>query len=144
MASHGRRRPAPTRPRDVRLTGDFRRWMSTLAPEQRTAVKSTMALVAAGGPTRGRPHVDRIHGSSLHKLKEIRVDRSIRILFAFDSNRDAVMLIGGDKAGRWNRWYPLQIKRAEALYAQHERSIGKEPRCLSQREAGRTSSQRSR
>lgn len=118
--------------------------MSTLAPEQRTAVKSTMALVAAGGPTRGRPHVDRIHGSSLHKLKEIRVDRSIRILFAFDSNRDAVMLIGGDKAGRWNRWYPLQIKRAEALYAQHERSIGKEPRCLSQREAGRTSSQRSR
>lgn len=126
------------------MTADVRRWQSALTPERRARVSATMAQIAAAGPTLGRPHVDRIHGSSVHKLKEIRVDRGIRILFAFDSNRDAVMLVGGDKAGRWNRWYRPQIKRAEELYAQHERSIGKEPRCLSQREAGRTSSPRSR
>lgn len=103
-----------------------------------------MGRVAAGGPALGRPRVDRIHGSSLHKLKEVRAGRGIRILFAFDSNRDAVMLVGGDKAGSWNRWYRPQIERAEELYRRHERSIGKEPRCLSQREAGRTSSPRSR
>ena len=103
-----------------------------------------MGRVAADGCTLGFPRVNHIRHSNLHKLKEVRVGRSIRILFAFDSNQDAVMLVGGDKAGRWNRWYPPQIKRAEALYAEHERSIGKEPRCLSQREAGRTSSQRSR
>lgn len=85
-----------------------------------------------------------IQGSRVHKLKEARIDRGTRVLFAFDSNRDAVMLVGGDKTGAWNRWYPRNIERAERLYLEHERSIGKEPRCLSQREAGRTSSQRSR
>jgi hypothetical protein len=126
------------------MTGDIQQWLRTLDPEREGAVRGAMARVAAVGPTLGRPQVDRIHGSRVHKLKEIRVDRSTRILFAFDSNQDAVMLVAGDKAGRWNRWYPPQIKRADELLAQHERSIGKEPRCLSQREAGRTSSQRSR
>ncbi len=66
------------------------------------------------------------------------------MLFAFDSNQNAVMLLGGDKAGKWNRWYPHKIKLAERLYADHERSIGKEPRCLSQRAAARTSQERGR
>jgi hypothetical protein len=85
-----------------------------------------------------------IHGSRVRKLKEARVDRGTRVLFAFDSNRSAVMLVGGDKTGKWNRWYPERIQLAERLYLEHERSIGKEARCLSRREAGRTSSQASR
>ena len=72
------------------------------------------------------------------------MDRGTRVLFAFDSNRNPVMLVGGDKTGRWNRWYPQKVRLAERLYFDHERSIGKEVRCLSQREAGRTSSQMSR
>ena len=65
------------------------------------------------------------------------------MLFAFDSNQNAVMLVGGDKAGKWNRWYPQKVQLAERLYLDHERSIGKRARCLAQRESGRTSSQRS-
>lgn len=103
-----------------------------------------MSRVVAGGPTLGRPHVDVIHGSRLHKLKEARVDRGMRVLFAFDSNQNAVMLLGGDKTGKWKRWYPQKVRLAERLYANHERSIGKEPRCLSQREAGRAANGRSR
>ena len=103
-----------------------------------------MQRIVKGGPTLGRPRVDGIHGTRLHKLKEARVDRGIRLLFAFDSNRNPVMLVGGDKTGQWNRWYPQKVRLAERLYLDHERSIGKEPRCLSQREAGRTSSRLSR
>jgi hypothetical protein len=80
----------------------------------------------------------------VRKLKEARVDRSVRVLFAFDSNRDVVMLVGGDKSGKWNRWYRPVVQLAERLLLDHERRIGKEARCLSQREAGRTSSQISR
>jgi hypothetical protein len=123
------------------MTGDVQRWLRTLGPELRTTVRAAMGRVAAGGPALGRPRVGHIRGSSVHKLKEVRVGRGIRILFAFDSNQDAVMLVGGDKTGNWNRWYGPQIKRAEELYRQHERSIGK---CLSQPAAGRTSSPRSR
>lgn len=118
--------------------------MGGLDPERRAAVAGAVRRAAAGGPTLGRPHVDVIHGSRLHKLKEIRVDRGARVLFAFDSNRDAVMLVGGDKAGRWNRWYPPMVRQAEGLYLDHERSIGKEPRCLTRHTATRTSPDRSR
>jgi hypothetical protein len=115
-----------------------------LDPELRDKVIGAEARVLKEGPTLGRPRVDTIHGSRLAKLKEARIDRSVRVLFAFDSNQDAVMLVGGDKAGKWERWYPPNIKAAERLYDTHERSIGKEPRCLSQREASRTSPGRSR
>jgi hypothetical protein len=54
------------------------------------------------------------------------------------------MLAGGDKSGEWNRWYPRMVKLAERLYADHERSIGKEPRCLTQRHIARTTFPRSR
>jgi hypothetical protein len=140
MAEPQRRRP-PVRTKEAHVTPEFERWFSDLDPERRAAVSSTIARIVAGGPTLGRPHVDVIHGSRLHKLKEARIDRGARALFAFDSNRNPVMLAGGDKTGKWNRWYPPMIRLAERLYLDHERSMGKEARCLSQRDAGRTSSQ---
>jgi hypothetical protein len=118
--------------------------MGGLDAELRAKVAGAAARISRVGPTLGRPHVDVIQGSRLHKLKEARVDRGTRVLFAFDSNRDAVMLVGGDKTGEWNRWYRRNIQLAERLYLDHERSIGKEARCPSQRGAGRTSSQMSR
>ncbi len=119
---------SPGRPRRVVQTREFSAWTRSLDGEQRAKVKGAIARVAEGGPGQGRPHVDVIHGSKLAKLKEARVDRSIRLLFAFDSRGNAVMLLGGDKAGKWNRWYPKKIERAERLYAAHERNInGGEP-----------------
>lgn len=115
--------PAPRRP-GVILTEDFTRWLQGLDPEQAAKVGGALNRIAAAGPTLGRPRVDRIHGSRLHKLKEARIDRGMRALFAFDSRGDAVMLVGGDKSGQWNRWYPRMIERAERLYGDHERGIG--------------------
>ena len=34
-------------------------------------------------------------------------------MFAFDPWRSAILLIAGDKAGRWNRWYTEAIPKAE-------------------------------
>ena len=79
----------------------------------------------------GRPFVDSLQGSRLHNLKELRIGEGLRVLLAFDPNRRAVMLTGGDKTGRWGRWYPAQIRTAERLYGDYLRSIGKEGRCPS-------------
>jgi hypothetical protein len=144
MAETARPTAESKRTRKVVRTGEFQRWTKTVDAERGAKIEGALRRIAAGGPTLGRPHVDVIHGSRVHKLKEARIDRGTRVLFAFDSNQNAVMLLGGDKTGKWNRWYPRNIERAERLYDEHERSIGKEPRCLSQREAGRTSSQWSR
>ena len=72
------------------------------------------------GPVLGRPLVDRIAGSRLHNLKELRPGSSgsseVRILFVFDPVRNVVLLVGGDKSGRWKEWYAEAIPVAEAAY----------------------------
>jgi hypothetical protein len=40
----------------------------------------------------------------------------VRILFVFDPERAAVLLVAGDKAGQWNAWYPKAIQAAEERY----------------------------
>lgn len=43
----------------------------------------------------------------------------MRIIFAFDPTRSALLLLGGDKAGNWDRWYRDHIPLAERLYAEY-------------------------
>ena len=38
------------------------------------------------------------------------------MLFMFDPRRTAILLIGGDKTGLWNRWYQSAIPAADELY----------------------------
>lgn len=40
----------------------------------------------------------------------------MRILFIFDPVRNAVLLVAGDKSGRWQEWYRKAIPAAEAAY----------------------------
>lgn len=138
----GRRAVATPPPRKALKTSEFDAWFGTLDRDRQAKVAAAMARIVQGGPTLGRPHVDVLHGTGLKKLKEARIDRGARVLFAFDSNRNAVMLLGGDKTGEWKRWYPKHIEHAERLYSDHERRIGKGAHCLTPREAGRTPSQR--
>jgi len=43
----------------------------------------------------------------------------MRILYIFDPRRQAVLLVAGDKAGRWSRWYDDAIKLAEDRYERY-------------------------
>ncbi|MGW0390824.1 type II toxin-antitoxin system RelE/ParE family toxin [Streptomyces sp. NPDC003042] len=38
------------------------------------------------------------------------------MLFVFDADREAVILVAGDKAGQWSRWYDENILIAEQRY----------------------------
>ena len=40
----------------------------------------------------------------------------MRILFIFDLARNAVLLVAGDKSGRWEQWYRDAIPAAEMAY----------------------------
>lgn len=42
-----------------------------------------------------------------------------RVLFAFDPARQAILLVGGDKTGRWRDWYRENIPLADDLYDKH-------------------------
>jgi hypothetical protein len=61
-----------------------------------------------------------ITGSTIKNLKELRPGSSgtseVRILLVFDPWRSAILLVAGDKSGKWSRWYAEAIPRAEQLY----------------------------
>jgi hypothetical protein len=124
------------RKREVRFTDEFDRWYNSLPQEKADAITARINLVQRVGPTLGRPTVDRVHGATDHKLKELRF-RTMRVLFAFAKDQRPVMLVGGDKQGDWNRWYPDAIRRATAGLQDYERSTGR-------RESSRSPSSRNR
>lgn len=111
---------------DVILLEEVEDWYLDLAesdPATAAVVEYAIDVLAAEGPALGRPLVDTIKGSKrVHNLKELRPTSSqqvaIRILFVFDPQRQAVLLVAGDKAGNWARWYRQNIPVAERRYAE--------------------------
>lgn len=77
--------------------------------------------------------MDTLTGSKVSNLKELRPPSprgsEIRILFAFNPVRMAIMLVGGDKASgkgkrdKWSGWYRTAIPRAERLWEEHLREL---------------------
>lgn len=93
-------------------------------------VDDAIYALSCSGPALGRPLVDTITGSAVRNLKELRPGSTgtseIRILFAFDPWRSAILLVAGDKAGKWKRWYAETIPRAEHLYEIYLKERGEE------------------
>lgn len=113
---------------EIYLTDEVDQWLYTLADDDPYSYEQAVIAIEAlaqAGPTLGRPLVDRIKGSSLHNMKELRPGSSgrteMRILFIFDPWRSAVLLVAGNKAGRWREWYRGSIPRAEQYYAEYVR-----------------------
>lgn len=107
----------------MKVTGEYAAWFTALIKEDlgsATLVAQAVAALREDGPSLGRPLVDRLKGSRIHHLKELRPGSrgrsEIRIIFAFDPTRSALLLLGGDKAGNWERWYRDNVPVAERLY----------------------------
>ena len=60
-------------------------------------------------------------------MKELRPGSSgrseLRVLFAFDPGRSAIMLIAGNKAGNWTRWYRKNIPLADDAFDDHLQNL---------------------
>lgn len=93
-------------------------WFLALDCVTAELVAAAIDLLAQHGPALGRPVVDRIESSTQRNLKELRPGSTgrteVRILFAFDPERKAVLLVAGDKAGRWKDRHRTNIPLAEA------------------------------
>jgi hypothetical protein len=61
-------------------------------------------------------------------MRELRAQAGgdpLRILYAFDPRRIAILLVAGDKTGD-DRWYEANVPIADKLFEHHLRMIGKE------------------
>ena len=111
---------------DIFVTSQVREFLDSIERADRESsdlIDEAIIQLQDDGPTLGRPLVDRIAGSCIANMKELRppsAGRSeVRILFVFDPWRSAILLIAGDKSGQWNRWYRRAIPEAEQLYAKY-------------------------
>lgn len=113
---------------EVNFTAEFGIWWDSLTVEQQEAITMRVELLEQHGPTLGRPTVDRVKASAFHHMKELRCSKvgDLRVIFAFDPRREAILLLGGDKAGDWEAWYEEAIPRADELYASYLRELRRE------------------
>ncbi|WP_413336577.1 type II toxin-antitoxin system RelE/ParE family toxin [Brevibacterium sp. GP-SGM9] len=105
---------------DVELIAE---WLVTIDDDSRDQVVAELELLRDNGPHLGRPLVDTIVASRHKNMKELRPGSSgqteLRVLFAFDPARKAILLVAGDKSGNWKRWYRQNIPIADDLFDDH-------------------------
>lgn len=106
-------------------TSEFEAWWETLTDLEQKGVLSSIEVLEEFGPSAGRPTVDSVKGSRYPNMKELRATQTIRVFFAFDPRRVAILLIGGDKAGKTRRFYRGMISKADRIYDAHLRCITK-------------------
>jgi hypothetical protein len=105
---------------EVNTSDFFVDWYSSLTELEQDEIIAVVELLAEQGPELDRPYADRIKGSKIHNMKELRprgIAKHFRVLFVFDPRREAILLVGGDKSGQWAAWYVTAIPLAEQLYA---------------------------
>ncbi|MGI0500509.1 type II toxin-antitoxin system RelE/ParE family toxin [Limnospira platensis CENA597] len=104
----------------VETTDVFEKWWDTLSEATQIKVATVITLLQKLGVGLPSPYSSKIKGSKLcTHLRELRVQgHPYRILYAFDPNRTAILLVGGNKTNS-KRWYENHICIAEQEYIAH-------------------------
>src|SRR5487761_1066974 len=107
----------------VATTADFDAWFTNLGEDEKVEVIAKVELLKLFGPRLARPHADTLNDSKHSNMKELRADSAthvLRIAFAFDPERKAILLVGGSKSGvSQRRFYQELIAKADALFDAH-------------------------
>ena len=106
---------------NVEYTDEFGEWWTLLNQITQEDIDTYVHLLEQKGPQLGFPFCSSILGSRHSHMRELRVQsqgRPVRIFYAFDPMRTAILLIGGDKTGD-NRFYETTLAQADQLYDVH-------------------------
>jgi len=110
-------------PWTVSFSEEFEPEFDELPQDVQDAILARAVLLEREGQSLGRPHADTLTGSKHANMKELRcnaADGVWRISFAFDPDRQAILLIGGDKSGgSEKRFYKQLIARADERFERH-------------------------
>ncbi len=103
-------------------------WIEGLNDEEYDNVIAALEQLEEHGPVTRRPFVDTLEGSAHPNMKELRPRTTkggahIGVLFAFDIQSRAIMLVARDKAGNWTKWYATNIPIADRLFTEHQEKM---------------------
>src|SRR5258708_7489798 len=102
----------------VEYTDEFGVWWNGLSEAIQDDIAAVAKLLMEHGPNLPFPYSSGIEGSKHGHMRELRVQssgRPVRVLYAFDPRRTAILLIGGDKKGG-GRFYEKMVPLADRLY----------------------------
>lgn len=110
---------------EVEYTNEFGGWWAGLTETRQDRIAATVRLLAVRGPLLPFPFSSGVSGSRHEHMRELRVQsrgNPLRIFYAFDPRRTAILLIGGDKTGN-DRFYEQYVPLADALYDAHLKEL---------------------
>ena len=103
---------------NIEYIDEFGDWWEEISETEQNDIFSVVSLLEQRGPTLGFPYSSSIRSSRHTSMRELRVQSGgnpIRILYAFDPRRSAILLIGGNKTGD-DRFYEVYVPIADRLY----------------------------
>jgi hypothetical protein len=112
----------------VEYTDEFGEWWDTLEEPEHIAIDARVRELERRGPNLPFPYSSGVEASRHEHMRELRIQRGgrpLRVFYAFDPRRVAILLIGGDKTGDY-RFYERYIAIADRLYDEHLAELKRE------------------
>ena len=106
---------------EVEYTDEFETWWNRLTVREQEDVRPVVRLLEERGTRLGHPYSSKVNRSRHGRMRELRIQsggQPIRIFYAFDPRRTAILLIGGHKREH-GRFYEQYVQRADAIYDQY-------------------------
>lgn len=113
---------------EVEYTDQFEEWWENLDEGEQDSITVSVTLLEQKGPSLPYPYSSSVTTSRHNHMRELRIQHKgnpYRVLYAFDSRRTAILLIGGTKVGQ-DRWYDEYVPIADRLYDKHLNLLKKE------------------
>lgn len=113
---------------EVEYTDEFKAWWDTLVEAAQDSISTVVTLLEERGAMLSFPYSSGVYTSRHSHMRELRIQSQgnpIRIFYAFDPRRHAILLIGGDKTGK-DHFYEEYILIADRLYDAYLEDLKKE------------------
>ena len=104
---------------EVTKSAEFESWWRKLPVKQRNTVTAALELLEEQGVDLPYPKSSGVEKSKHGHMRELRIDtrgEAIRVFYAFDPDRRAIVLVGGRKRGQDRRFYRQHVRRADTIY----------------------------
>ena len=106
---------------EVEYTDEFNNWWTNISDREQQDVTAVVQSLMEHGPNLSFPRSSDVRGSRHGRMRELRVQTGhhrLRVFYAFDPRRYAILLIGGNKTGD-DRFYETYVPKADNLYDEH-------------------------
>jgi hypothetical protein len=112
---------------DVQFDSAFAAEAKTFSRPAQLELAALAGLLKQYGPQLHRPYCDTLKGSKHANMKELRFtlpDGEWRVAFAFDPQRQAILLVGGSKSGtNEKQFYRDLIRVADKRFNAHLKTL---------------------